>query len=860
MKKLIFTLTSVMGITLTASAVVSCGISFNSLLQRKVDTDHFKGYFQFNPNSLVSAKTMQAQDFELISDLNVPLVTVDPFGRTIGELAVKFDPAIDKEGGSQFVGNRIEGTDGKAETWTYLINKNAKWTNSQNQVFDNIKGTDFLNIFLYIAHPNTASETKSFWGSYIYGAAEIIDYIDNGNGTEADKGEGKSIERYTKVHKAITNKVGNEDGSFDGTSGFSIVTSTEQLKTFYLGLTAGRVKELVGTDNDPDNAHPGKGSLYDNDSFYVKWTGLDNVPMPFFDSLMTYASFAPLPYQAVNISDDAKAGSFANYMTTENFVSTALYSGPFVLKKLQLSQSVEYEKNKYYVNQKDIHFNKMTKTFKSKATDGELRTSFESGDLTELKLRPTDPQGWNTYVGTDPENPKFKGVTVEGSKAQATYGIYMNAINTNLWNPNPSPEGELNSRILTSSIMRQYLMTTIQKSWMSKYYSSAFDKKGERHISATTVNTFTPTNFAFAGETDYVEYLAAAIGSNEDRQININTPEAKELFELLKPGGDFYSYHKNVVENEAGGEVPEGYKIIRGITDENEFEVENEKYLDSVRKEFNELAGSKSVRLNHLTNGARSNTENIYTQNMIDIFNRTAKEDGIDITIVQDQTNDESEFKSKRSNAAFDLLVLGWSPDFSDPVSYLNTHKLNGDLANYYGLHRIIDARQTSNILNKWKEKREELKYSDLQGMLNTSYVAKDDKTKDQFTSFIKDIAQYTELVENASEESNLDDRFKGFATAEKLMLIDKSFMIPIYDPFVLPSVKMSFVLPFSYSTVGYGSSQYLHRGWKILPSMPTLYDNGAITRSKKAYLSYDRSKYSGLKLATLDKDFKYVE
>lgn len=867
MKKLIVGLTSIMGITLTASAVVSCGVSFDSLLKRKVDTNEFKGYFQFNPNSLVSAKTMVAQDFELISDLNVGLASADQFGRTIGELAVKYEPAYtDATGvahdGTKFVGKRTENAEGNTkgtESWTYLINKNAQWSDFNNRTQGKIKGTDFLNIFLYISHPSTASETKSFWTSYIHGASEIINYIDNGD-TRKEVST-TAMERYTEVYNKIAEMKKSETGTFDGMEGITIGT-----QTFKLGITSGIIGDLK--DENLKN-HPafgiGDNDLIDNDSYYITWTGLDGMPMPFFDSLMTYASFAPLPDTAVDLSDKAKDGAFSNYMLSSNFESTALFSGPFILKKLQASQSIEYVKNEAYVNKKDVHFNKLIKTFKSKATDGELRTSFESGDLTELKLRPTDPQGWNTYVGSDPTNPKFSGVTVEDSKAQATYGIYMNTINTSLWNPTPTGDAELNTRVLTSSVIRNYLMTTIQKSWMSKYYSSAFDKKGERHISATNVNTLTPTNFAFDDNgKDYVQYLAREISGQEDLP-----DKDSDLFKSIKPGGDFYSYHKDVIEGEVGHgkSAPLGYEIKRDLKNQT-----NEEYLSEVKEELSEISNGQSVTLSQLTNGARSNTENIYTQNMIDIFNESAKEDGVDIKIVQDQTNDESEFKSKRNTAQYDLLITGWSPDFSDPVSYLNTHKLNGDLANYFGLHRIIDANKAPKILAEWKKGKEAnesfgFKYSDLEklGVLNNSYKTNDSATKDQMAEFVSDISEYSELVETASSESKLDKRYTDFAKAEKLLLIDKSLMIPVYDPWVLPSVKMSFIMPYSFSTVGYGSTQYVHRGWEILSSMPTL-NGGYISKAQEAYKKYmaqnnGQIPNSGLKLATLDKNtWKFAE
>ncbi|WP_338983154.1 ABC transporter substrate-binding protein [Spiroplasma endosymbiont of Othius punctulatus] len=834
MKKLVISLASIMGISLSTTAIVSCGITFDVLLKRKVDTNEFKGYFQFNPNSLVSAKTMQAQDFELISDLNVPLVSVDQFGRTIGELAVKFNPAFgDNEGDISVGANGLDKTHPDSDNWTYLLNQNAKWTNSSLQEKGAIRGTDFLNIFLYILHPNTASETKSFWSSYINGADEIIQFV---NGNDKEEESTAKEKRFESVYKMI--KTESADGTFDGMDGKGLNIEGKEYK---LGIKIGKVGDIEEIDDE----HPGMGmELISNKSDYITWYGPDGIEMPFFDSLMSYASFAPIPDQAVDISNTKY--SFSNYMTTENFKESGLFSGPFVLKNLQLSQSVEYARNPDYVNLEDIKFAKMVKTYKSKATDGELRTSFEAGDLSELKLRPTDPQGWSKYVGSDPlNNPTFDSVVVEKSRNYASYGMYMNAINADLWKTNKS-KAELNTRVLSSSLIRQYIMTTVQKSWMSKYFSSAFDS-GERHKSETSINTLTPFDFAKDDDgVDYYKYLAEALSESGDET------EVNAIFEDLKPGNDFFSKYDNA-ENEEDKKAPIGYELIRGKDDEE--------FINKVKNELIKInPTNEKIVLSHLTNGAQANTQNIYIQNMIDIFNRDAKDEGINISIKQDQTNDESEFRSKRTNAQYDIVVTGWSPDYADPVSFLKSQSLDGDLVNYFGAHRMIDSAKVGDILKPHQGDPSFLwTYDALEakGLLDKTgvYVPIDSKTKDSIATFINDYVEYTNLVNVSSTEGDLSKRYTEFAKAEKKLLIEKAFMIPIYDPWVLPSVKMTFVNPYHYSNVGYGTSQYVHRGWEILPQMPP---RAQINKIKKAYDKYnddDERPNSGLCLTKYDKD-----
>lgn len=130
---------------------------------------------------------------------------------------------------------------------------------------------------------------------------------------------------------------------------------------------------------------------------------------------------------------------------------------------------------------------------------------------------------------------------------------------------------------------------------------------------------------------------------------------------------------------------------------------------------------------------------------------------------------------SQSSNAT--LIVSGWGPDYSDPLTFANTVTIDGDLHANMGISS--DNPYHAEIEKQW--------------------------------------AKYDDLVEKARKTVEEKERFKLFAEAEIELLYELNILKPTRERGLGKSVTVSKIVPFRVTSAVYGVSSFKYKYIEVL-------------------------------------------
>ncbi|WHQ36540.1 ABC transporter substrate-binding protein [Spiroplasma sp. SV19] len=515
----------------------------------------------------------------------------------------------------------------------------------------------------------------------------------------------------------------------------------------------------------------------------------------YFDTLMTYLAFAPMPEKAV----------LQGYNYGTNF-KNIWYSGAYLVEKYGSTSQILLRKNPEYRYAKLTYIDKLNYTYLANNDVSRERVLFESGDVNDFIVQPTDTNGWGKYVGPNPANPTFSGASSIINPDPITFTITFNYANTDiLKNNNSLAKQALNaSKALQYDKLRKYLVTHLDRSKFVKYYSEALD---DSPTSKFLRNVYTARYFIKNGNVDYANYVEAEYAN---KYLNGDVQASSQL---LKDGSDALYLNQDLLKN-----------------DKN--------ILDEIRAWLQQNIGSSSVELRFLMNGAGTLTNNRFLLNMIDSFNA---ENNV-IKIIPDITVDATEYISRTKKADWDIFVGGWSPDYVDPYSYLHTFSLGGDLQYYSGTSRIFSDLKLEN--NRAPE------FADIVNKLNNPYW-NHLKSTNAIESFYNIFKNYTNQIADADHITDpklLTKRYESFAKAEFNSIYTDFMFIPTYVPNGSYQIRISYVTPRTQITVGYGSSKYKHWGMELNPYLLTKRERQIIETRYQQQLAIIQTDYAAFR------------
>ena len=487
-----------------------------------------------------------------------------------------------------------------------------------------------------------------------------------------------------------------------------------------------------------------EGYVYDTDFSNVGVTAIDDYtlqytlakPAPYFITALTYSAF--LPVNGDYLADMGLSFGFDG--------ESILYNGAYYLTEDVENSIIVMERNPDYWDADHVYINKVTWIYiPDDAGSDWARIKYENGELNSFRVTQEDTIGWEKYVsgecyGSECEGSLLNPVDVRAytNEAVGMYSYYM------LWN------------------------------WGRENFDGS--EKTEDEIAATTLALQNADfRLGFLHGINRATFLARYNPDNP-LQWSRNTYTKRELVND-QFGNDYVDYIGKVYAEANGLTEEEGIKALEDGRDPN-FDVEKALAHFEAAKTALLAAGLTEadfpIKVETITTDNPS--AHPYYKATLDEFNEAF---GEIVTFVDLQPASGDEW-SEWSNIkmSYDLRwMMGWGPDYADPITYLNTYVVGGDMIAYSGLG-------DSNL--------------DLQETL---------------------LGDYTAMVEEADEIWKLeetDQRFMKFAEAEHYLLYEQALILPFLSVSG-KNVYVSNTLPKSRMDAPYGLSSSKYKHWIIL-------------------------------------------
>nr|VZS00758.1 hypothetical protein MF5582_00759 [Mycoplasma feriruminatoris] len=515
----------VLGITLlgsiiaTASAsVVSCsvGISLDKILNRKnPNTKVLRELTNYSLANLNSATNNTSNDADIIANLQDVLLAVNNHDHYEGSLAEYWDYNKDKD------------------YWKFRIRRNAYWTKIENnkQVKGpQITGKDIFNTFRYALNRNNTALTIEHFRTNFKHVTELLNFIDKLANPKHNKGKpdkmydarfdkdvpGNLRENELKSSYFIDRAIlafNMEPTKEDEAKKIALNTSKSTKQLAEESFEKGKIINN-GKENGQNN---GNANGLDSNIFDVGFHLSKKIS--YFESVISYLAFAPIPEIALQYATDKDqqaniyAGSaYGKPLSRIAGYNGLWYSGPYVIEEYFPGSKLNLTKNEFYYNKEKIYIDKILYSFINKGDAATRRFLFETGDVSSTKINANDLAGWKKYVGKESDS-VFEGTNIIKQKPTTVWAFAFNFNSKGTQIPEKiqvdnngklvdskrrtrtSEEDSILNRALALKSLRIMFRYGLNRSLYAKFYSEARD--GQDHpVSSQLRNSFTSSYIA----------------------------------------------------------------------------------------------------------------------------------------------------------------------------------------------------------------------------------------------------------------------------------------------------------------------------------------------------------------------------
>jgi oligopeptide transport system substrate-binding protein len=786
MRKIISLFAAVTGITTIASSVVGCGVSVRDMMERKIDPEIYSSVFYSPVSSWNTAIASTGDDFKFLADTQGTLVRTNRFNREIGELALNYfelDPSTTSKSVAKVEENKQSGT----WDYTYYINPDAHWSDSQGNDKGEIDGRDFQNMLYTLLSPDSMSYNLSYLTSFFN--ADDINILQDDILINRALGQDPSSWIY------------NESGTESADHGDKVLNDF---------ISPGQSKV--------------NGINYKTVTFHLM------KQCDYFDSVLTNTILSPLPDFAVKLAYDNATSRYAP--TSTSFLNYGLKyttpwcSGGYTVRSYKPNSSAELVKNNNYA-QKDLVFIKKIKLIQVRLPyPNKERTLFESGDINDASISSLDLSGWNKYVGDNVNSPAFEGTTSVYSPDSITFSLMFNYGNTRILKDGTHG---LETLALESPYIRAYIAASLNRSTYASYYSNGLDQNG---TSTYVRNSLISEGFALnksydvndpaTGYADYNNYISQEVA----KQTGVSEEEGAKM---TKDG------YETFYNNEST------YTFDGKFGDSDSSKVNNRQDLIAkVKGEIFKLnmAFDGNVAFDFLTSGTNGQVLGKNFTSMVSQFNETAREDGVNISINPIISNNSDSYLAQIADGDYDMTFIGWQPDYADPSTFFTAMEWGKALDTYFGGNRILGYGFSDVDLNPYKP--DDTFYGKVGKVLYQ-------KSKNRMVTYqyglelAASFKNYRDLVESVvdSETQTTNERYSGLAKAEFDLIYRDNIILPTYIRNGNYKIKLSYVKIRTSPTVEYGSSMYKHVGVELTNHLLNRYERQIIEANYQEELKY---------------------
>lgn len=538
--------------------------------------------------------------------------------------------------------------------------------------------------------------------------------------------------------------------------------------------------------------------------------------MPFFPTALTYSAF--LPVNRAFIKDIG----FKQFGINKEKI---LYNGPYLLETWDENQVV-YRKNEEYWDVDKVHLNKMTyKQYPDNSADDFLRKQYEKGDIDGFGINPQDADGWAKYI----TGKKGNG-TRENPAHDDVYSRFVDSIDFNFhfmlnmerdaddWNEKLSAVSQsdvLNwNRAVSINTVRQLFLKAIDLKVYNEQTGDVNDPDDRQ------THTFTMKGFVTddVNNRDYIEYVYEAYAekygmskeeaalildpgqTNYNGHTNLNLEQVQELAEKAK--ADIALYNENV-------------GVLNGIEEPITFPIRAELLSTNDAQYFlKEQTWQRDAndRINGCTisEGRVSEDMPLCEGKQYPFFEY--------VLAGPDQIKSSNDYIKLSDQHQYSMHIMGWAPDYGDPLTYLNCYTSTGEMSEYSGT----------------KNNPRKPAFHSEGGVLKEDIFVNPD-THEEVSGVT---GKYDYLVNKAKHEYNdTTVRYRLFAEAEVDLLTDLSLIRSLYNRGQGYFVTVSRVITYEGPTAAYGLSSNKKKGWWVMKNTV----GGKKRRELKA--QYDQAK-----------------
>ncbi len=794
-------------------------------------------YETYFPKSLNSLTTMQSEDSRYITNLIDGLVDVDRAGNIIPGLATKYEWNADYTEIKLTIRDGVKWVKNKGEGKEVYVNPK---TGEEALV----TAQDWVDAARFNLDAGNGSESSYLLTMFIEGAAEYNAYTmwktyqNLGYGfitpekLKENEADANSTDKETKeAYATCSTKVGKLASS-SGTCKKYIDPSTindEFIATSVLDVSVDDLPKIANFSRVGVKASVDKKTL----TYKLVQSA------PYFLTALTYTPYFPVYAPFVE-----EIGGVEQYGTSKDTILVnGAYVMPSY--KMGTAKSIDFIRNANYWDVKNVHnYYVQVLKFPGNSSESTTRKAYEAGTIDSFTVNDLDTDGWNKYVvGKDKENPgtlekpaSKDAVAVEGLGDGSTFAFMLNM------NRDASKAGQANTLMGSETEFQKYdsknnnlevlntnkalanspaLRKLILKSIDIEAYANSLGDSDYSKVKRL-VNTWVPKNFI-----TYEDYNATTDNA-EGIMGNDFLDFTKKAFVDKFYSGNYTDENFEKADAALGvshissGEHGLGLETVQPDKTKWEWKLtaNGQKELDALKKaaqdeinayntknpgspiqtpvmvEFSGLAfdekqnkddGNWINNTNYRVYGcwiddgkydssfSRPDGVKVCTQNEID--------NGI-FRLIKNSSTNVSDIDVYQTLAAYNnmsLVISGWGPDYSDPLTFANTLVTNGDLYSIVGTDTGAGNVNAAAIEEQW--------------------------------------ATYDQLVATANAELNTKERLKKFAEAEMELLYNLNIVRPLYMQGLGKAVTVTKRVPFRTAKATYGVSSFKYKYIEVLPS-----------------------------------------
>ncbi len=504
-----------------------------------------------------------------------------------------------------------------------------------------------------------------------------------------------------------------------------------------------------------------------------------NSSMPYFTSVLTYSCFLPMNEHFV------EEVGYANFGTTKDYY---LYNGAYRLSKWNEGE-IEYVANPEFWDADQVH----AKTVHYTLVSGDIgydytRSKFEAGDIDGFTVSQNDTVGWAKYVAGDDESGSLEDPANDDAYARFVEGVDSSFVM--LFNmerdestsaakqaSNLTDEEIVNAnRAIKLDAVREILFKGIDLNIYNERYGTSKVYQEQYQI-----HTYTPRNFAVdsANDKDYVDYVYEAyadkMGITDEEaaaklrpgQIAGNNATYAELSPIRdQVEMEVAAYNATAFEGKVGNiSLPIKVEYL-GLSFDDDNLAKDTKWIESA----NERMNGCTINTSHVTNELPACSGEGFP--LIQIVNNTG-------------AGDSEVYSDMGSSGFYNMYIMGWGPDYADPLTYLNTFVTGGDMSGYTNTAEEVGTFSA------------------------TSATALTQSTL---------LGEYDEMVETAKAiNDDIAQRYAGFAEAEVELIFDAHLIKPLYNLGQGWRVTVTKTIAYEKPTATYGLSENKLKGMWVM-------------------------------------------